>query len=189
MKNFVREKAVLFGLALLIAQPFFVQLPVEAQVGTAVSGDTGTEKRSPTFFSSIKEIAAEQDKSPSKDWFPTGPRHFKSGYGKVSNDVKAAFAIDLQNWAFEKGERLDNLNATYIPYKKREEFAMWWWMAHDQNYKKAAPWDKDQWKYEAIIDGTELVWKAGNRSTAGYSAAMEMGHRGLMAQLIKTEGK
>lgn len=167
----------------------FVGLPALAESPTAVFGDTGVEKRSPTFFKTIQEIAAEQDKNPSKDWFPTGPRKFKSGYAKVANNVKAAFSIDLQNWAFEKGERLDNLTATYIPYKKREEFAMWWWNRHDANYKKAAPWDKDQWKYEAIIDGTELMWKAGNRASAGYSAAMTMGHGGLMAQLVKTEGK
>lgn len=166
-----------------------VGLPVLAETATVVPGDTGVEKRSPTFFKAIVEIANEQDKKPSKDWFPTGPRQFKSGYGKVSNNVKAAFSLDLQSWAFEKGERLDNLTDTYIPYKKREEFAMWWWLRHDKNYKNAAPWDKDQWKYEAIIDGTELVWKAGNKVTEGYSAAMTMGHSGLMAQLIKTEGK
>jgi len=166
-----------------------VGLPALAEASTAVPGDTGVEKRSPTFFSAIVEIANEQDKKPSKDWFPTGPRKFKSGYGKVSNNVKAAFSLDLQSWAFEKGERLDNLTTTYIPYKKREEFAMMWWHRHDPNYKKAAPWDKDQWKYEAIIDGTELVWRAGNKATEGYSAAMTVGHRGLMAQLIKTEGK
>lgn len=166
-----------------------VGLPTLADISTAVPGDTGVEKRSPTFFNAIVEIANEQDKKPSKDWFPTGPRKFKSGYGQVANSVKAAFSLDLQSWAFEKGERLDNLTDTYIPYKKREEFAMWWWFRHDANYKKAAPWDKDQWKYEAIIDGTELVWKAGNKATEGYSAAMTMGHSGLMAQLIKTEGK
>ncbi|HIA54179.1 MAG TPA: hypothetical protein EYN91_19170 [Candidatus Melainabacteria bacterium] len=160
-----------------------------ADTSTAIPNDTGAEKRSPTFFKTIMEIAGEQDKNPSKDWFPTGPRKFKSGYGKVANNVKAAFSLDLQNWAREKGESLDNLTDTYIPYKKREEFAMWWWLRHDPNYKKAAPWDKDQWKYEAIIDGTELVWRAGNRATSGYSASMEMGHKGLMAQLIKTEGK
>lgn len=164
-------------------------LPALAETSTAVQGDTGVEKRSPTFFNAIVEIANEQDKKPSKDWFPTGPRKFKSGYGKVANTVKAAFSIDLQNWAREKGEKLDNLTDTYIPYKKREEFAMWWWFRHDPNYKKAAPWDKDQWKYEAIIDGTELVWRAGNKVTEGYSAAMTVGHGGLMAQLIKTEGK
>lgn len=164
-------------------------LPALADTSTLVPNDTGAEKRSPTFFKTIIEIADEQDKKPSKDWFPTGPRKFKSGYGKVANNVKAAFSLDLQSWAFEKGERLDNLPDTYIPYKKREEFAMWWWLRHDANYKKAAPWDKDQWKYEAIIDGTELVWKAGNKATEGYSAAMTMGHGGLMAQLIKTEGK
>jgi hypothetical protein len=183
MKNQARWKIA------ALAACFVVGLPVFAQESTLVFGDTGVEKRSPTFFNAIKEIAAEQDKKPSKDWFPTGPRSFKSGYGKVSNDVKAAFSIDLQNWAFGKGERLDNLTGTYIPYKKREEFAMWWWLMHDANYKKAAPWDKDQWKYEAIIDGTELVWRAGNKATEGYSAAMTVGHRGLMAQLIKTEGK
>ncbi|GEM_PF-5722154 len=166
-----------------------VGLPALADTSTAVPGDTGAEKRSPTFFKTIVELADEQDKKPSKDWFPTGPRKFKSGYGKVCNNVKAAFSLDLQSWAFGKGERLDNLTDTYIPYKKREEFAMWWWLRHDPNYKNAAPWDKDQWKYEAIIDGTELVWRAGNKATEGYSAAMTVGHGGLMAQLIKTEGK
>ncbi len=163
--------------------------PCVGQGQTAIPNDTGVEKRSPTIFYAILEIAHEQDQNPSKDWFPTGPRRFKSGYGKVANNIKAAFSIDLQSWAFEKGERLDNLTSTYIPYKKREEFAMWWWLRHDENYKKAAPWDKDQWKYEAIIDGTQLVWKAGNKATDGYSAAMIQGHDGLMAELIKTVGK
>lgn len=164
-------------------------LPVLADTATAIPGDAGVEKRSPTFFKAIVEIANEQDKKPSKDWFPTGPRKFKSGYGKVANNVKAAFSLDLQNWAFEKGERLDDIPGTYIPYKKREEFAMWWWLRHNANYKKAAPWDKDQWKYEAIIDGTELVWKAGNRATEGYSASMTMGHGSLIAKLIKNDEK
>lgn len=189
MKNLGKTKVVVLSLSLLIAHTCLLHLPGNAQVSTAVFGDTGVEKRSPTIFNAIKEIAAEQDKSPSKDWFPTGPRRFKSGYGKASNDVKAAFAIDLQNWAFEKGERLDNLTATYIPYKKREEFAMMWWHRHDPNYKKAAPWDKDQWKYEAIIDGAELIWRAGKRSTEGYSAAMTMGHDALMSQLLQNKEK
>lgn len=183
MNKKVTQEITVTAVCLLIGLPVFAESP------TAVPGDTGVEKRSATFFNAIVEIANAQDKNPSKDWFPTGPRKFKSGYGKVSNNVKAAFSLDLQNWAFEKGERLDNLTTTYIPYKKREEFAMWWWLRHDANYKKAAPWDKDQWKYEAIIDGTELVWRAGNKATAGYSAAMTVGHGGLMAQLIKTEGK
>ncbi len=183
MKNQVRLKTA------ALAVCFAIGFPVLAETSTAVPGDEGVEKRSPTFFNAIVEIANEQDKKPSKDWFPTGPRVFKSGYGKVANNVKAAFSLDLQSWAFGKGERLDNLTDTYIPYKKREEFAMWWWNRHDANYKKQAPWDKDQWKYEAIIDGTELVWRAGNKATEGYSAAMTVGHSGLMAQLIKTEGK
>jgi hypothetical protein len=183
MKNQAQQKIAATSICLLVGVQCF------AQESTAIPGDAGVEKRSPIFFKAIQEIAAEQDKNPSKDWFPTGPRRFKSGYGKVSNNVKAAFSIDLQNWAFGKGERLDNLTGTYIPYKQREEFAMWWWLRRDPNYKKAAPWDKDQWKYEAIIDGTELVWRAGNKATEGYSAAMTVGHGGLMAQLIKTEGK
>lgn len=183
MKNKARKEIAALAVCLSIALPCF------AQVSTAIAGDTGAEKRSPTFFKTIQEVAAEQDKNPSKNWFPTGERRFKSGYGKVSNDVKAAFSIDLQDWAFGKGERLDNLTATYIPYKKREEFAMWWWHRHDSNYKKAAPWDKDQWKYEAIIDGTELVWKAGNRASSGYTAAMTIGHDGLMANLMQNKEK
>ncbi len=183
MKKQAQQKIAATAICMLVG------LQCVAQESTAIPGDAGVEKRSATFFKAIQEIAAEQDKNPSKDWFPTGPRKFKSGYGKVSNNVKAAFSLDLQDWAFSKGERLDNLTATYIPYKKREEFAMWWWNRHDSNYKKAAPWDKDQWKYEAIIDGTELMWKAGNRASAGYSASMTMGHGGLMAQLVKTEGK
>lgn len=183
MKNQVTTKMAALAVSL------FVGLPTFAESATSVPNDTGTEKRSPTIFKAIEEIASEQDKSPSKDWFPTGPRKFKSGYGKVANNVKAAFSIDLQNWAFEMGERLDSINETYIPYKKREEYAMWWWLRHDANYKKAAPWDKDQWKYESIIDGTELVWKAGNKATSGYSASMTVGHGGLMAKLIKTDGK
>ncbi|MBA3991955.1 MAG: hypothetical protein C0469_00415 [Cyanobacteria bacterium DS2.3.42] len=183
MKNQTRHRIAATAICLLAGLPCF------AQAAPLIFGDTGVEKRSPTFFNAIIEIANEQDKKPSKDWFPTGPRRFKSGYGKVSNNVKAAFSIDLQNWAFDKGERLDNLTDTYIPYKKREEFTMWWWLMHSNDYKRAAPWDKDQWKYEAIIDGTELVWRAGNRATDGYSAAMTVGHGGLMAQLIKTEGK
>lgn len=93
--------------------------------------------------------------------------------------MNAAFSLDLRNCAFEKGERLDNLTATNIPYKKREEFAMWWWLMYYKDYKNAAPWDKDQWKYEAIIDGTQLVRKAGNKATSGYSAAMILGHEAL----------
>lgn len=183
MKTLTVQKITATVLGLLVG------FPALADTSTAIPNDTGAEKRSPTIFKAIVEIAGEQDKNPSKDWFPTGPRKFKSGYGKVSNNVKAAFSLDLQSWAFEKGERLDNLTATYIPYKKREEFAMFWWNRHDANYKKATPWGKDQWKYEAIIDGTQLVWKAGNRASDGYSAAMTMGHDGLIAKLIKTEGK
>jgi hypothetical protein len=56
------------------------------------------------------------------------------------------------------------------------------------DYKKAAPWDEDPWRCEAIIDGTELVWRAGNKATEGFSASMAYVNGGLVAQLRKTEG-
>lgn len=174
--------------SLLLACAVIAAIPAIAD-GPKLPGDTGTEKRSITFYNEIVRIADEQDKKPGDEWFSTGPRKFKSGYAKVSNRVKAAFSLDLQSWAAEKGERLADIPDTYIPYKKREEYAMWWWLTHDANYKKAAPWDKDQWKYESIIDGTRLIWKAGQNVGNSYSASMVMGHDALMAKLFKTEGK
>lgn len=61
MKNQARLKTAALAIC------FVVGLPVLAQEATKVFGDTGAEKRSPTFFKAIKEIAAEQDKVPSKE--------------------------------------------------------------------------------------------------------------------------
>ncbi|MBX9725413.1 MAG: hypothetical protein K2X81_28710 [Candidatus Obscuribacterales bacterium] len=183
MKNEARNGITSLAVCLLIALPCF------AQAAPVIFGDTGVEKRSAKVSSAIQEIAAEQDKTPDKNWFPTGSRVFKSGYKNAPNDVKAAFAMDLQDFANSKGEKLDNITDTYVPYKKREEFAMWWWLMHSQEYKKALPWDKDQWKYEAIIDGTQLRWKAAERMGTNYSASQVMGHDGLMAQLLQNKEK
>lgn len=142
------------------------ELPAMGQKFGTILGDDANVSRNAKLFSALQQVADEQDKSPSKDWFKTGqssngPRIFKTGYGRMANSIKAAFAYDLDEFTRNRGEALLKDINSYIPYSKREAFASSWWTRHSKAYCDQAPWDKESWKQEALQDATKLRYWAG----------------------------
>jgi len=151
------------------------------------------EKGTPAYVEKVKvtlaAIASEEDKAPSKNWLPTGKRDLKTAYRATANLEKANFALDLQDFVNNAGEKLDNLAGTYVPYSKRKSFSESWWLRHSSVYTKLSAPEREKWVDEAILDATQLRWQGLKRLNASYSASHVMAHDGLMVQLYKKQDK
>lgn len=151
------------------------------------------EKGTPAYVEKVKvtlaAIASEEDKAPSKNWFPTGKRDLKTAYRATANLEKANFALDLQDFVNNSGEKLDNLSSTYVPYSKRKSFSESWWLRHSTVFAKLSAVEREKWVDESILDATQLRWQGLKRLNANYSASNVMAHDGLMVQLFKKQDK
>jgi hypothetical protein len=151
------------------------------------------EKGTPAYVEKVKitlaSIAAEQDKSPSNNWLPTGKRDLRTAYRATPNIEKANFALDLQAFVNNAGEKLDDLSGTYVAYSKRKAFSESWWTKHSNVYAKLSAPEREKWIDESILDATQLRWQGLKRLNASYSASHVMAHDGLMVQLFKKQDK
>lgn len=151
------------------------------------------EKGTPEYVEKVKAtlvtIAIEQDKAPSKNWLPTGGRDLKTAYRATPNIDKASFALDLQDFVNNAGEKLDDLSGTYVPYSKRKAFSESWWTKRSSVYAKLSAPEREKWVDESILDATQLRWQGLKRLNASYSASHVMAHDGLMVQLFKKQDK
>jgi hypothetical protein len=151
------------------------------------------EKGTPAYVEKVKvtlaSIATEQDKAPSNNWLPTGKRDLKTAYRSTTNMDKASFALDLQNFVNNAGEKLDDLSGTYVAYSRRKAFSESWWSKHSTVYLKLSAPEREKWVDEAILDATQLRWQGLKRLNASYSASNVIAHDGLMVQLLKKQDK
>jgi len=149
----------------------------------------GTPEYVQKVKSTVSQIADQQDKSPSAHWLPTGKRDLKTAYRSSPNADKAQFAMDLQSFVNKAGERLDDLEHTYVSYAKRKGFAVAWWSKNSTKYPAISPPEREKWIDEAIIDATQLRWEGTKKLNESYSASQVMAHDGLMVQLSKKQDK
>lgn len=151
------------------------------------------EKGTPAYIEKVKitlaSIATEQDKAPSGNWLPTGKRNLRTSYRTTTNMDKANFALDLQSFVNNAGEKLDDLAGTYVAYSKRKAFSEAWWAKHSSVYLKLSAPEREEWVDESILDATQLRWQGLKRLNASYSASNVMAHDGLMVQLLKKQDK
>ena len=182
----MKEKIALAAMICLVS--FTAAPQVMPQSQTSLPGKLGAEQYKAKMVTTIQQEADEADRSSDPQWFPTGPRRFSSGYGRVANSTKAAFAYDLQQFVTSEGEVITQLDQTYIPYQRRSGFADSWWSQHDSTFKSLLPWDKEKWKLEAILDATELRYRAATRLGVAHDSEV-VPHGALMAALTQKWNK
>lgn len=117
------------------------------------------------LFQAVSRLAAEEDRKFADGWlFGQLPRVFKSGYGKLSCDLKAKFALDYEAMLMKRKQDLVSNFNSYVPYDQRLIFARDWWKNADQKgmCKFTSLPDKEKliWLHESILDGSELVFRA-----------------------------
>lgn len=118
-----------------------------------------------SLLEAVSRLAAEEDRKYADGWFfGQLPRVFKSGYGKLSCDLKAKFALDYQAMLVKRKQDLVSNFNSYVPYNQRLIFARDWWKSADQKglCKFVQLTDKEKliWLHESILDGSELVFRA-----------------------------
>jgi hypothetical protein len=171
------------ALSLLLSVAWFA--PTNSAFGQA----SGTPEYVQKVKATLASIADQQDKSPSAHWLPTGKRDLKTAYRSSPNTDKAQFAMDLQSFVNKAGERLDDLEHTYVSYEKRKSFAVAWWAKNSTKYPSISPPEREKWIDEAIVDATQLRWEGTKKLNESYSASQVMAHDGLMVQLLKKQDK
>ena len=98
------------------------------------------------------------------------PIVFKSDYAKIDSKIQCKFPYDLgdfveksgggwHNYA-KAGTNADMQEKAYVPYKKQEEFARFWWDKYDRKFHDMGWVWKEGFVFEAILDSTNLfnVW-------------------------------
>jgi hypothetical protein len=96
-------------------------------------------------------------------WFRgEDPRSLKSGYRDSPAAIKAHFACDYAGMLHENRQDMVNRWNSYVPYSKRSEYARKWWTApeHSTEFAKANHWMQIIWLREALLDASELWWRA-----------------------------
>jgi hypothetical protein len=113
-------------------------------------------------------------------WFRgEDPRSLKSGYRDSSAAIKAHFACDYARMLNENGQDLVNRWTSYVPYSKRSEYARKWWTAqeHSTEFTRADHWMQIIWLREALLDGSELWWRAFEKQyPGGTGSAAALAH-------------
>jgi hypothetical protein len=117
------------------------------------------------LLQAVSKLAAEEDRKYADGWFfGQLPRVFKSGYGKLSCDLKAKFALDYESMLLKRKQDLVSNFNSYVPYNLRLVFAREWWKNADQKgwCKFVSLSDKEKliWLHESILDGSELAFRA-----------------------------
>lgn len=111
----------------------------------------------------VESIAKEADAVIADGWIcGRDPRFFKSPYRVITPVQKAQFALAYRDFVLGQNQNLSSSLTTYIPYKKRSEFARQYWENSDLSSKFNAETEKYQvcWIHESLLDASELVFRA-----------------------------
>ncbi len=112
-------------------------------------------------------------------WFGEYPRIFKTAYAGASPQLKASFAADYANMLKEHNQDLVANWDSYVTYTKRSDFADAWWQKHDDSgrYAKLDRKMHVLWIHEALMDGSELWWRAYEQhNEANLQTAQALAH-------------
>lgn len=114
-------------------------------------------------LSEIAAVAQKVDRGYEDGWIcGREPRVFKSPYGKLDAEHKAAFALAYHNFMEGFPQDLANDRSTYVPYSKRSAFSRSYWESSDlaEKFKKEPEKYQVAWIHESLLDGSELWWRA-----------------------------
>ena len=112
-------------------------------------------------------------------FFGQDSRSLKSGYTKSASAVKAQFACDYMQMLLDNQEDLLKNWQSYVPYSVREKFARAWWSdpKHCLTFKAESYYKQINWLHEAIMDGSELWWRALEKQCPeGVTSAAALAH-------------
>lgn len=115
----------------------------------------------------VMAIAAACDAEYTDGWICSRePRILKSPYAKISPQDKADFAMAYRQFIESDGQDMLNKPLSYIPYKKRANFARNYWQ-HSAKFGARFCAEKKKmqvcWVHESLLDGGELWWRAAEK--------------------------
>jgi hypothetical protein len=116
-----------------------------------------------TLVENIEAVAQRADRNFEDGWICNrNARVLKTGYARVSPKAKAQFALAYRKMIEAQGENLATDVTTYVPYKKRADFALDYWRKSDSAsaFEAETTKKKVQWIYESMLDAGELFWRA-----------------------------
>ncbi len=114
----------------------------------------------------VEAIATEVDKGYADGWIDgRDPRVFKSPYKDLTALQKAQFAMAYHDMVEKSDQNLGQSYKSYIPYKKRAQFARQYWESSDLSplFKKSIEKMQVAWIHESLLDGSELWWHAAEK--------------------------
>ena len=115
----------------------------------------------------LSKIAARMDKTVEDGWlFAQEPRIFKSPYAQTPPEQKADFALAYHDFLESCHQDLVRDYKTYVPYSKRQDFALLWWGSKASLFNKSENKMQVLWAHEAMEDASELWWRAGEKLEA-----------------------
>lgn len=100
-------------------------------------------------------------------YFGEESRNFKTAYGLTSPELKADWALAYVNFLSSQNEDMMKDWKSYVPYSKRAEFAEKYWAQHDPEFSKQSKKMKIVWMHEALLDGSELWFRAIEKLSSG----------------------
>jgi hypothetical protein len=143
----------------------------------------------------VETIAAEVDKGYADGWIDgRDPRVFKSPYKDLTALQKAQFAMAYHDMVEKSDQNLGQSYKSYIPYKKRVQFARQYWENSDLSplFKKAIEKMQVAWIHESLLDGSELWWRAAEKRFGNaIDSPTQMAHdveQNMVSKYMEDEG-
>jgi hypothetical protein len=158
--------------------------------------DTNSEADFPQekVFGAIVEESKKNDHTVVDGWYyGEEPRIFKSAYYKLTPEQKATFALAYQEWLNQCGQNMVADWTSYVPYTKRSLWARKWFTEHHPEFSKETSKMKVVWIHEALLDGSELRWRALEQLARGQvQGQAELAHdaeQKLVFKYAESEGQ
>jgi len=144
----------------------------------------------------VEAIAAQADKEGFVDGWIDGrdARVFKSYYKNLTPLQKAQFAMAYHDLVEKSDQNLAQSYKTYIPYKKRVQFARQYWLSSELGPKFKSEIEKMQvaWVHESLLDGSELWWRAAEKRFGNaINSPTQMAHdveQNMVSKYMEDEG-
>lgn len=143
----------------------------------------------------VEAVAADVDRGFADGWIDgRDPRVFKSPYKGLTALEKAQFAMAYHDLVEKSDQNLGQSYKTYIPYKKRAQFARHYWETSALGPKFKAAIEKMQvaWIHESLLDGSELWWRAAEKRFGdAIDSPTQMAHdveQNMVSKYMEDEG-
>ena len=144
----------------------------------------------------ISLMASKLDRKFEDGWIcGRNARVLKSSYRTVNPDIKADFALAYQDMIRKSNQNLAASINSYVPYDKRFEFALDWWLSSPakETFRKEKTRKKVQWLHESMLDASELFWRVFElKNRHSINSAFVLAHdkeQDMVFNFMEKEGK